>query len=576
MFPDRHHLAGCLALALLLGLFGLTALQTAPVAAPPAAEAPKPKLAVLLYFDQLRGDYLSRWDGLFGEGGFRRLEKEGTWFQNCHYPYAYTVTAAGHASVATGCSPDRHGIMGNDWYDRAAGAPVYCVTSDRYQRVPPAPAKKGGAKKAKGASPDRLLAPTLADALKAATGGRGRVVALSFKDRAAVLPGGKSPDACFWFDSTTGDFVTSNYYRDRLPAWVESFNRERRADRWRGRTWDRLLPGLDYERYSGPDDVQGESLGVLQGRTFPHPMNGTGPLKLKAAYYGALYTSPFGNDLLLDFAERAVESERLGRHDDPDLLCVSFSSNDAVGHAWGPDSQEVLDTTLRTDRQVERLLSFLDARVGKGRYAVALTADHGICPLPEVAHARTGQGARLDSALLGKRAEAFLAQTFGGQEGDGRWVEWAEEPWVYFDRAHLKKRGVEPAKAEAALAGWLEKQPGILKAYTRTELLAGAPAGDAMAQRARHSFRADRSGDVLVVVQPYHLITSRLSGTTHGTPHPYDTHVPLLVSGPGVRHALRRDAVTPQAASVILARALGVAPPAKAEVTVPAGLFEGR
>jgi hypothetical protein len=569
MTPGRHHLAGCLALALLLGLFGLTALPTAPVAAPPLAEAPKPKLAVLLFFDQLRGDYLSRWDALFGEGGFRRLEKEGTWFQNCHYPYAYTVTAAGHASVATGCSPDRHGIVGNDWYDRAAGAPVYCVASDRYQRVPPAAAKK-----AKGVSPDRLLAPTLADALKAATGGR--ALALSLKDRSAVLPGGKAPDGCYWFDTNTGDFVTSTYYRDRLPAWALAFNRARRADRWRGGTWDRLLPDLDYERYSGPDDVEGESIGILQGRTFPHPMNGTGPLKLQAAYYGALYTSPFGNDLLLSFAERAVEAEQLGKHDEPDLLCLSFSSNDAVGHAWGPDSQEVLDTTLRTDRLLERLLSFLDARVGKGRYVVALTADHGICPLPEVAHARTGEGARLDPALLGKRAEEFLTRTFGGKEGEGRWVEWAEEPWVYFNQALLKRRGVEPAKAEAALAGWLEKQPGIWKAYTRTELLAGVPAGDAMAQRARRSFRADRSGDVLVVVKPYHLVTSRLSGTTHGTPHPYDTHVPLLVSGPGVRHAVRRDPVTPQAAAVILARALGIDPPAKAEAAVPAGLFAER
>jgi hypothetical protein len=400
-------------------------------------------------------------------------------------------------------------------------------------------------------------------------------VALSFKDRSAVLPGGKSPNACYWFDTNTGDFITSTYYRDRLPAWVEAFNRARCADRWRGQTWERFLPALDYERYSGPDDVEGESIGVLQGRTFPHPMNGTGPLKLKAAYYGALYTSPFGNDLLLSFAERAVEAERLGKHDAPDLLCLSFSSNDAVGHAWGPDSQEVLDTTLRTDRQVERLLSFLDARVGKGRYVVALTADHGVCPLPEVAHARTGEGARLDPALLGKRAEEFLTRTFGGEQG-GKWVEWAEEPWVYFNRATLKRRGIEPAKAEAALAGWLEKQPGVLKAYTRTELLAGVPADDAMARRARRSFRADRSGNVLVVVQPYHLITSRLSGTTHGTPHPYDTHVPLLVSGPGVKHAIRRDPVTPQAAAVILARALGVPPPAKAEATLPAGLFEAR
>src|SRR5262245_19272271 len=213
-------------------------LSSVPAQPTDAADTGRPRLAVLVYFDQLRGDFLTRWDSLFVEGGFHRLEGEGVWFQNCHYPYALTVTGAGHASVATGCSPRKHGIVGNEWYDRDANTAVNCVSADgasgdRFQRVPPPPEPSGEIlkKRAKGYSPDRLLTPTLADAVKQATNGHGRVVSLSFKDRSAILPGGRRPDVCCWLDGETGTFVTSRYYRERLPAWVSEFNAARPADR---------------------------------------------------------------------------------------------------------------------------------------------------------------------------------------------------------------------------------------------------------------------------------------------------------------------------------------------------------
>src|SRR5262249_54320660 len=208
--------------------------------------AGKPRLAVLVVFDQLRGDYLQRWQELYApDGGFHRLHREGAWFQNCHYPYAHTVTAAGHASLLTGCSPDRHGIVGNEWYDRSAGAKVYCV-AEHYEQVP---AGASGSRHG-GGSPGRLLAPTVGDQLQPPTGGQARVVSLSFKDRSAVLPAGRRPDACYWLDTGTGNFVTSIYYRGRPHSWVTEFNNGRPADRWRGQVWNRLLPDLDYERYS--------------------------------------------------------------------------------------------------------------------------------------------------------------------------------------------------------------------------------------------------------------------------------------------------------------------------------------
>jgi hypothetical protein len=568
--PGRLLFAGLLSLVLILRCPNAASVHGAE----PPAQAPR--LAVLVYFDQLRADYLTRWDKLFGEGGFHRLEKDGAWFQNCHYPYSDTVTAVGHASVAAGCSPQTHGIIANDWYDRAAGASVYCVSSERYERVPPRTltigddAKKGK-NKAKGVSPERLLAPTLADTLKEATEGKGRVVSLSLKDRSAVLPGGRRPDACYWLDTVSGAFVTSTYYRDRLHPWMAEFNSSGTVDAWLGKEWTRFRDDLDYDKYSGPDDAAGEGT-LLFCRTFPHALDG-GALKLKSAYYGSLYNSPFGNDLLLALARRAIEAEQLGKHDTPDLLCLSFSSNDAIGHCWGPDSHEVFDVTLRTDEIIEELLACLDKQVGKGRYVLVLTADHGICPLPEATRRRGGEATRINTTTLMKGARAFLGERFHVPADDNLWVEWYGGEWLYLNRALLARHHLKQPEVEAALADWLRKQPDIERVYTRSQMLAGVAADDAVGQHVRRAFHPERSGDVRIITKPYCLMTTSLTGTTHGTPHAYDTHVPLLVYGAGVRSGVRREAITPQAAAVILAKALGIKPPAKADAAMPTDLF---
>jgi predicted AlkP superfamily pyrophosphatase or phosphodiesterase len=560
---------GIIAVLVLPGLFALCSPN-------PVAETAGPRLAVLVYFDQLRGDYPSRWNDLFGDDGFHRLEHEGAWFQDCHYDYANTVTGAGHASVATGCTPDVHGIIGNDWYDRGARTEVGCVECERYRRVPPLPRESGDGirkpRRPEGVSPDRLRAPTVADALKLATGGRARVVSLSFKDRSAVLPGGQRPDACYWFDPADGAFVTSTYYRDRVHPWVAAFNRSRAVNHWLGTEWTRLRPDLDYERYSGPDDAPGKGKGINQGRTFPHPLD-DGPKKLRKDYYGALYNSPFGNDLLLELAGRAIDGESLGRHPVPDLLCISFSSNDAIGHTWGPDSQEVLDVTLRTDLIIRDLLAALDAKVGKGRYVLVLTADHGVCPLPETARARGYDAGRLAPAFLKTQANEFLISRFGG-DLKTRYITDAVHPWVYLNRELLKARGLNVAVVGDIFAEWLRKQPGIQAAYTHAQLLQGVPADDETGRLMQRCFDPERCGDVGVVMKPHWILWTTLSGTTHGSPHPYDTHVPLMLYGPGIQAGVRTDLVRPEAAATILARALGIPPPARATEPVPDGLFE--
>jgi hypothetical protein len=563
--------------ACLLVLAAVVGVVPAGRTASAEAEKAPPRLAVLLVFDQFRGDYLARWGEHFGEGGLRRLTTDGAWFQECHYPYANTVTGAGHSSLATGTSPDRHGIFANDWYERAAGD-VYCAGEPRYEQIPPpGPAKdekEAKKRKARGAgSPARLLAPTLADALKEATGGK--VVSLSMKDRGACLPGGQKPDACYWYDETSGLFVTSTFYCERPHPWVEELNAGKAAERWFGKPWERLLPDLDYTKYSGPDDVEAEWKGFGQGRTFPHPMDG-GKKEVGRDYYEALYNSPFGNDLLLELVKKAVVAEKLGAGDRADLLCVSFSCNDPVGHCWGPDSWEVLDTTLRTDRLVRDLLTFLDEKVGKGRYTIVLSADHGVCPLPEVAKQAGKDAGRIDPKLLLKEVEAFMAKTFVKEgEKSGEAIEKMVDSWFYLNKGWLKAHNVPQEKAEEQLAAWLKERPGVATAYTRTQLLKGGLQGP-IDGRVQRSFYPERSGDVLLLQKPYWLVTDRLQGTLHGTPYPYDTHVPLVVYGPGVIAGPRKDAVTPQAAAVILAHALGIKPPAKAEPTLPAGLFAER
>jgi predicted AlkP superfamily pyrophosphatase or phosphodiesterase len=537
-----------------------------------------PRLAVVIVFDQLRGDYLSRWQELFGAHGFRRLQTEGAWFTQCHYPYSETVTAAGHASIHTGCSPAEHGIVGNEWFDQARGEITGCVEAPRFEQVPPRvlPAVRSTPAKPKdkgGISPERLLAPTLADALREATGGKGRVVSLSLKDRSAVLPGGRHPTACYWFDSNTGQFVTSTYYRDRVHSWVADFNASRSCDQWFNHPWQRLRDNLDYARYSGPDDVLGEGKGFGQGRTFPHGFSGEKG-KLDKSYYAAVLNSPFGNDLLLDLAKRAIAAEHLGTGETPDLLCLSFSSNDAIGHCWGPDSQEVLDVTLRSDLIVEELLSYLDEKVGKGRYAVALTADHGICPLPEVSRAQGKAAGRIEPKKLLRDAAACLDELLGKAQGKDRWLEALTESWFALNHRLMKERGIAPEEVENVLAVCLQKQHGIRTAYTRTQLLKGLPADDLLGQQVLRSFHPQRSGDVVLILQPYYLLSlPTATGTNHGSPNPYDTHVPLLVYGPGIRAGLHTEPVTPQATVVVLAHALGIAPPAQAKVALPEKLF---
>jgi hypothetical protein len=545
----------------------------------------KVKLAVLVVFDQLRGDYLERWRPLFGPDGFTRLQRDGAWFTNCHYPYGTTTTGPGHASMLTGACPDVHGIVNNEWLEN--GVKVYCAGRERYElvpsqpRFPPDPADKEKAtEKPKNepkmiGTPENLLSETVADVLKEATGGRAKVFGLSLKDRSAILPTGKKqPDGVYWF---YGVFGTSTYYSDGVRPWVAEFNRSKVSDRWFRTDWTRFRRDLHYETWSGPDNVLGEGKGIGQRIDFPHPTTG-GRDKLGPKYYEALANSPFGNDMLLEFTKTCISAEKLGRSDVPDLLVVSFSSNDLIGHTWGPDSQEVFDVTLRSDVLMAELLSFLDERVGKDQYLLAVTADHGVCPLPEVSRAKGISSAqRVDPAELQKELDAHLTALFpasGPSFGKAaNWVEGIQFPWVYLKSSVVKASGKPREAIAAEAAKFLESREGVSRAFTRAELASSGSDADPVATHMKRSYYPARSGDVCVVLKPYCIPSKRIeTGTTHGAPYDYDTHVPLLVYGPGIKGGARAEPTTPQSLASIFAKWLNIRRPKDAAFPIPATL----
>jgi hypothetical protein len=554
--------------------------ESPPPSEPPPQDA-TPKLVVLMVFDQMRGDYLARWAEVFGPGGFERMKKGGIWFSECRVPYLCTLTAPGHASLSTGAPPSVHGIVGNEWYDRKSHAEVYCCQPNRvYELVPPVPeANRGKLTRgsASGFSPEKLLAPTVADSLNGATEGKARVFALSVKDRTAVVMGGQKPTGAYCFDTRDGKFHTSAFYgRDAAHPWVTELNNSKLADSWFDRKWERLRTDLDYAKFSGPDDVAAEAPGLNgQGRTFPHPYKGKLGAPAKP-YYDALEASPAGNELLLELAKKCVAAEKLGRSEVPDLLCVSFSSNDLVGHLYGPDSQEVLDMTLRADRLVSDFLRFLDSEVGRDRYAVVLSADHGSCPMPELAGTKAKYPAaqRVAPAELEKGLEAALTGIYGAEPaGPTKWVEYFDEnvcPWVYLNHQAIEARKLKAEDVAVAARDWLAGRGFMETAFTRQELEGGSAKDKPFGTAAILAYRRDRSGDAVAIPKAGVLVTRYKTGTTHGSPWPYDAHVPFLVYGAGVPALGKRpEKVSSLCVAPTLAWALGVPAPEKAALPRP-------
>lgn len=528
---------------------------------PQIVSAATPSLVVVITIDQFRGDYFARYREHFGPGGFNLLLEQGANFTDCRYRHGISKTASGHAVVLTGVHANINGIINNAWVDRETLKRVNCVEDDSVQLIGRADDRGGvrlpGTTKPMGASPRQLLATTVGDELKLLNGERSKVIGISSKDRSAILLAGKLADAAYWMDK--GRMVTSTHYMKDLPAWVRTFNDAGRVESFFGKTWDRVLPAAAYEKLLGPDDVAGESAEWGLGRTFPKVLNG-GSEKIGPVFYDAFECSPFKSEVLMDFARAVVENENLGGRGATDILCLSFSANDSVGHNYGPDSHEVMDMTLRTDRMLSDFFRFLDQRVGLKNCTIVLTADHGIPPIPERVKTRHpgASAGRVDNARLLKTCEAALDRAFGPQPDGRRWLV-VDESSLLFLRDVLKDKGVAPAAAQQVVRDALLTLEFVEAAYTRADLEQGRAAGE-YGPAMLLSFNAARSGDIYYQMSPFWV--DRKQGTNHGTPYTYDVHVPLVWFGQGVTPGKYSQRVGVDDVATTLANILGLpAPP---------------
>jgi predicted AlkP superfamily pyrophosphatase or phosphodiesterase len=481
---------GTLALALLALVASLPALeQQAPA-------RPDVRLVLLIAVDQFRYDYLTRFRQDYTDG-LARLLTEGAVFTNANLEHYPTVTAVGHSTMLTGATPSVSGIIGNDWFDRETGA---TVTSVFDPTVKPLGSPTGSA-----ASPRRLLVGTVGDELRMSSSlAKGapdapRIFGVSLKDRSAILPAGRGADAAYWWDTKTGRFVSSTYYFDAAPDWVRDFNDRKLADGHAGEAWTAL---------SGPKT----SLRQL-------------PKESGTALYDAVYGSPYGNEILVQFAEELLTRERIGQRAATDLLSVSFSSNDSVGHTHGPDSPQVRDIAIRTDREIGRLLKRIDALVGLQHTVVAFTTDHGVSPLPETLRERGLPGGRITTKELFEPIQAALSSRFG----EGKWVIATAGSSPYFNYELMDSLKVDPVEVRRVAAAAAMKVPHVARVYTRDQLLRGEATNDLVGSRVLRGFNAQRSGDLEIVLEPYWM--RQATGTTHGSPYNYDTHIPLIVMG---------------------------------------------
>lgn len=518
------------------------------------------RLVVGIVIDQFRYDFLTRFESQYVEGGLKRFLTRGANFTDNNYLHTPTYTAPGHATFMSGTTPALNGIIGNDWYDRETSKVTTSVADSSVQLL-------GGREEGGGASPHRLIGSTLGDELKLTTGGRARVIGISYKDRSAILPVGKRPDGAYWFDGTTGNFVSSTYYFDKLPAWVTRFNQERHTDRYFDRVWERLLPEAAYG-LSAPDDAPYEE--SPEKRRFPHSLR-AGDEKPGPKFYGRFQGSPFANDHLVDLARAAIENEQLGADDVPDLLTISFSANDAVGHTFGPFSQEVHDITLRTDRNLADLFAYLDRKIGLDHVLFALTADHGVAPVPEMVSA-VGYGGRVNATAMNDAVEKALDSRFGEE----KWILSTSNGNVYFDEKAIERRKATAAEVEELAAQVVIKTRGIAACFTRTRIIAGQLPDTYIARSVVLGFHPQRNGNLVVVTEPFYLY-GKGPGTSHGTPYSYDTHVPLLLLGPGVRPGWYHQPSSPADIAPTLATLLKISFPSNrtgrvlAEALIPVG-----
>lgn len=483
----------------------------------------KPKLVVGVVVDQMRYDYLTRFANRYGEGGFKRLLKNGYSLQNAHYNYIPTYTAVGHTSIYTGTTPTNHGIISNHWYDKYAKKTIYCVDDINYNTV--GNDGKGGKK-----SPYRMLTTTITDQLKLAQNMNGKTIGVAIKDRSAILPAGHTANAAYWFDGgSKGQWISSNFYLNSLPNWVTEFNNSGKADEYLSKPWTTLYDINTYTESIADDNKFEAPFKGEEKPVFPHDIPA---LRSKNKNFSILKAIPAGNSFTADFAKAAILGENLGKSDYTDFIAISFSSTDYVGHQFGVASKEIEDTYLRLDKDLEDLFNFLDTNVGKGNYTLFLTADHAAVQVPAYL-----QSVKIPANYFSyTKFNNFLKEITLKYFNSDAIIENTSNFQIFLNKETINKLKLNEHEVAQKIADEVINYKGIYKAVT-AKTLQTTTFTNGILNSLQNGYNQKFSGDVLLVPNPS-TISYPKTGTTHGSGYSYDTHIPMIFYGNGIKHGV--------------------------------------
>lgn len=481
-----------------------------------------PKLIVGIVVDQMRYDYLYRFSEKYGKNGFKRLLKDGYNLENTHFNYIPTYTAVGHSSIFTGTTPQNHGIIGNSWYDKFLKRRIYCVDDKNYSSV--------GTKTMSGQkSPHRLHTTTITDQLRLSQNLKGKTISIAIKDRSAILPGGHTANAAYWFEGgKEGNWITSSFYMEALPKWVQDFNSSDTIDGYSQQVWDTYYPIETYTESIVDDNIYEGKFRGEKAPVFPHNIP---VLKVDNGNYNILKSTPAGNSITTDFSIAAINGEKLGFSEDQiDFLAISYSSTDYVGHKYGVDSKEIEDTYIRMDLEIERLLNFLDKTVGKDSYTLFLTADHAVAQTPNYLNSLKIPGGYFENLKFNNFVKQLSIEEFGSD----KIVENISNYQLFFNKTELKRLNLKTADVENFFAEELLAFDKIYKTITATTLQTNEFT-QGLYRLVQQGYNQKLSGNVIFITDPSVIGSgNKKTGTTHGSGYSYDTHVPLIFFGKGV------------------------------------------
>ena len=477
------------------------------------------KLVIGIVVDQMRYDYLYRFSEKYGKGGFKRLMKEGFLCKNAQYNYVPTFTGPGHASIYTGTTPAIHGIAANEWFDKKTKKEIYCTQDKSVTPI-------GSNSEAGFMSPKNLDATTIGDEIKIASNNKAKVIGISLKDRSSILPAGHAADAAYWFDGNTGSFITSSFYRNDLPKWLQDFNAKKLSTQYLTNGWNTSLPIENYTESLADDNAFEKSPNKKEKPVFPYEYS----KQLEKNNFDIIRATPFGNTLTKELAIATIEGEEMGADNICDMLCVSFSSTDYVGHSFGPKSVELEDTYIRLDKDLEELFTYLDAKIGKGNYTLFLTADHGASENPAYL-----QSEKINAGFINaKSLERKLKQELFKEYADSLVMKFTNQQ-VYLNDSVIAAKKLDKFSVEKFCVRMLLSIDEVADVMCSEQLMLQTQSDVLFKSLVQLGFNNKRSGDVLIMFKPGFMDYDKITGTTHGTSFSYDTHVPLLFYGNGIK-----------------------------------------